>query len=166
MDDMKPVTDQRELRDAFGCFPSGVTAICALSDTVPVGMAVSSFISVSLEPPLVAICMQNGSETWQKLNALSHLGVSVLGSGHDAACRQLSAKLGDRFAGVTWEASSTGAVFIAGAAVWLDCTIDQRIVAGDHEIVVLRIERLKMERDVSPLVFHASRFHKLASHSL
>ena len=162
---MKPVTDQRELRDAYGCFPSGVTAICALVGETPVGMAVSSFISVSLEPPLVAVCMQNGSETWQKLNPLTHLGVSVLGSGHDAACRQLSAKLGDRFAGITWEATPSGAVFIAGAAVWLECTIDQRITAGDHEIVLLRIERLKMERDVSPLVFHASRFHKLATHT-
>ena len=163
MNTMKPVTDQRELRDAYGCFPSGVTAICALAGETPVGMAVSSFISVSLDPPLVAICMQNGSETWAKLNTMSHLGVSVLGSGHDAACRQLSAKLGDRFAGITWEASPSGAVFIEGAAVWLECKISQRIVAGDHEIVVLQIEQLKMERDVSPLVFHASRFHKLAS---
>ncbi len=159
---MNPVTDHRELRNAYGRFPTGVTAISAWLDGVPVGMAVSSFTSVSLAPPLVCVCMQNTSGTWQKLNALSRLGVSVLGTGQDVACRQLSAKSGDRFAGIPWQASATGAVFIVGAAVWMECKIEQRIAAGDHEIVLLEIERLKIEPDVSPLVFHASRFHKLA----
>lgn len=55
------------LRRAFGCFPTGVAAVCAVAETGPVGMAVSSFTSVSLEPPLLSVCMQNSSTTWPTL---------------------------------------------------------------------------------------------------
>jgi hypothetical protein len=72
---------------------------------------------------------------------------------HEVTCRRLSAKTSDRFAGISWEASAAGAVFIDGASVWLECSIDQCISAGDHEIALLRIETLKVEPDVSPLVF-------------
>jgi flavin reductase (DIM6/NTAB) family NADH-FMN oxidoreductase RutF len=158
-----PVTDPRELRKAYGCFPTGVTAVCALIDGQPVGMAASSFTSVSLDPPLVSVCVQSTSSTWQKLAPAQRLGVSFLGVAHDGACRQLAAKNGDRFAGIEWEASEAGAIFIGGAAVWMECSISQRVVAGDHEIVVLQIEGLKTEPDVSPLIFHASQFRQLAS---
>lgn len=160
---MTPPADQRELRNAFACFPSGVTAVCALIDGVPVGMAASSFTSVSIDPPLVSVCVQNASATWQKLAPSARLGVSFLGATHDGACRQLAAKTGDRFAGIEWEVSAAGAIFIHGAAVWMECSIDQCVTAGDHEIVVLKIEGLKVEPDVSPLVFHGSQFRQLAS---
>jgi flavin reductase (DIM6/NTAB) family NADH-FMN oxidoreductase RutF len=159
---MMPPTNIRELRNAYACFPTGVTALCALVDGRPAGLAASSFTSVSLEPPLVSVCLQSNSTTWPQLRASPRLGVSFLGVYHDIACRQLSAKTGDRFAGISWEASAAGAVFIDGASVWLECLIDQCIAAGDHEIALLRIETLKVEPDVSPLVFHASRFRELA----
>ncbi len=158
---MRPATDHRELRDAFGCFPSGVTALCAMVGGVPVGMAASSFTSVSLAPPLVSICVQTSSETWRKLNGVTRLGVSVLSVGHDAACRQLASKTGDRFAGIEWTASESGAVFINGSAVWLECLLDQCIPAGDHDIALLQIEKLHVEPNVEPLVFHGSRFRQL-----
>lgn len=161
---MAPPRDQRELRDAFACFPSGVTAVCALIDGEPVGMAASSFTSVSLEPPLVSVCVQCNSATWQRLSVVPRLGVSFLGVAHDIACRQLAAKSGDRFAGIEWHAAEDGgAIFIGGAAVWFECLLEQRIAAGDHEIALLRIEKLKVQPDVSPLIFHASQFRQLAS---
>jgi flavin reductase (DIM6/NTAB) family NADH-FMN oxidoreductase RutF len=162
---MRSVADRRELRDAFACFPTGVTAICALLDGAPVGMAASSFTSVSLEPPLLSVCVQKTSETWQRLYLLPRLGISVLGVAHDTACRQLAAKDGDRFAGIEWQASETGAVFIGGAAGWFECTLAKSIDAGDHEIALLQVERFKVEPDVSPLVFHGSRFRRLAARS-
>ena len=67
------------LREAFGHFPSGVIAIAAEVDGVRVGLAASTFVPVSLDPPLVSFCVQNTSETWPKLRSLSHLGISVLG---------------------------------------------------------------------------------------
>jgi flavin reductase (DIM6/NTAB) family NADH-FMN oxidoreductase RutF len=159
---MMPPANSRELRNAYACFPSGVTALCALIQGQPAGMAASSFTPVSLKPPLVCVCLQSNSSTWPLLKAAPRVGISFLGAYHDAACRQLSAKTGDRFAGIDWKASAAGAVFIDGASVWLECSIDQCIAAGDHEIALLRIETLKVEPDVSPLVFHASRFRELA----
>ena len=161
MNDMLSVVDDGHLRRAFACFPTGVTAICALVDGQPVGMAASSFTSVSLEPPLVSVCMQNSSNTWRKLASVSRLGVSYLSVGQEICSRQLAARTGDRFSGIDWQASTSGAVFIAGASVWLECSINQRIPAGDHEIVLLQIETLRIQPDVSPLVFHSSRYRQL-----
>jgi flavin reductase (DIM6/NTAB) family NADH-FMN oxidoreductase RutF len=155
--------DPRTLRNAFGCFPSGVTAICALIDGEPVGMAASSFVTVSLDPPLVLVCIQNSSETWRKLRTAPDIGVSVLGEGHDRACSQLAAKSGDRFEGLDWVTTQGGAVLLEGAAASLDCSIVEEIAAGDHQIVLFRIENLKFQPAVNPLVFHGSRFRKLAS---
>ncbi len=86
------VVDPQTLRNAFGCFPTGVTAICAVIDGEPVGMAASSFTSVSLDPALVLVCIQNSSATWRKLRSAPRIGVSVLGEQHDRACSQLAAK--------------------------------------------------------------------------
>ena len=150
------------LRQAFGCFPSGVTAFCGLLDGVAEGMAASSFTSVSLDPPLVSVCVANTSTTWPKLATLERLGLSVLADDHAPIAKSLSAKTGDRFAGVDWMATDSGAVFVHGAPLWLECSPFKRVEAGDHEIVVLRIMALAMYPDVDPMVFHRSDFRELA----
>jgi hypothetical protein len=94
--DLSPPT----LREAFGYFPSGVIAIAAEVGGTRVGLAASTFVPVSLDPPLVSFCVQNSSETWPKLKDLPYLGISVLGEAHDDAARMLAAKTGDRFAGL------------------------------------------------------------------
>jgi flavin reductase (DIM6/NTAB) family NADH-FMN oxidoreductase RutF len=160
--DTGAIFDSRTLRNAFGCFPSGVTAICAMIDGGPEGMAASSFVSVSLDPPLVLVCIQNSSATWRKLRTAPRIGVSVLGEEHDRACSQLAAKSGDRFEGLEWCTTEGGAVLLEGAAVSLDCSVVEEIAAGDHQLVMLRIEELKFQPTVNPLVFHGSRFRKLA----
>ena len=157
-----PAFDQQALRAAYGCFPSGVTALCALVEGKPVGMAASSFSSVSLEPPLVSICLQSISATWRKLQTAGRLGVSVLGEAHAIACRQLASKAEDRFAGIGWNASAEGAVFIEGSSAWLECSIFESFCAGDHEIVLLRVEGFETKPEISPLIFHGSRFKQLS----
>lgn len=152
-----------ELRRVFGAFPSGVTAIAALADGAPVGMAASSFTSVSLDPPLVSVCVAHSSTTWPVLGERSRLGVSVLGAHQEQACRRLAARDGDRFASLDWRATPDGAVLIDGASAWLDCSVEQVIRAGDHDIVVLRVRGLDADPAVPPLVFHASGFHRLAA---
>lgn len=154
--------DSRTLRNAFGCFPSGVTAICAMIDGEPVGMAASSFTAVSLDPALVLVCIQNSSTTWRELRTAPRIGVSVLGEEHDRACSQLAAKSGDRFVGLEWITTEGGAVLLKGAAVSLDCSVVEQIAAGDHQMVLLRIESFAFQPAVSPLIFHGSRFRKLA----
>ncbi|KQH76342.1 MULTISPECIES: flavin reductase family protein [Mycobacterium] len=149
------------LREAFGHFPSGVIAIAAEVNGVREGLAASTFVPVSLEPPLVSFCVQNTSTTWPKLKGAPMLGISVLGESHDAAARTLAAKTGDRFAGLETESRDSGAVFIRGTALWLESAIEQLIPAGDHTIVVLRVNEVTVDAEVAPIVFHRSVFRRL-----
>jgi flavin reductase (DIM6/NTAB) family NADH-FMN oxidoreductase RutF len=156
--------NRRALRDTFGCFPSGVTAICAdLGAGGRVGMAVSSFTSVSLDPPLVAICIDLKSTTWVNLRTAPRLGASVLAAEHDRAARQLASRSGDRFSDLAIERTDDGALFLQGASAWFDCSIEAEVGAGDHLIVVLRVHRHHARGDVAPLVFHRSAFSSLAA---
>ncbi len=149
------------LREAFGHFPTGVIAIAAEVDGTRVGLAASTFVPVSLEPPLVSFCVQNTSTTWPKLHELPCLGISVLGEAHDDAARTLAAKTGDRFAGLRTVSTDSGAVFIEGTSVWLESTIEQLVPAGDHTIVVLRVKDITVHPEVAPIVFHRSEFRRL-----
>lgn len=149
------------LREAFGHFPTGVIAIAAEIDGVREGLAASTFVPVSLEPPLVSFCVQNTSTTWPKLKGVPTLGISVLGEAHDIAVRTLAAKTGDRFAGLETVSSRTGAVFIKGTGLWLESAIEQLIPAGDHTIVVLRVSEVTVDSGVAPIVFHRSELRRL-----
>jgi flavin reductase (DIM6/NTAB) family NADH-FMN oxidoreductase RutF len=155
--------DAAMLRRVFGCFPSGVTAVCALVDGVPAGMAASAFTPVSLDPPLVSLCVQNSSTTWPRLRGADRLGISVLAESHDVVGRQLSLRTGDRFAGLDVRTTAAGALLVGGAAAWLECTVEAELPAGDHVIALLRIHALDGTPDVAPLVFHGSRFRRLVA---
>jgi flavin reductase (DIM6/NTAB) family NADH-FMN oxidoreductase RutF len=154
------------LREAFGYFPSGVIAIAAEVDGANVGLAASTFVPVSLDPPLVSFCVQNSSTTWPKLKDLPFLGISLLGESHDEAVKTLAAKTGDRFAGMETQSTDRGAVFIHGTSVWLESAIEQLVEAGDHTIVVLRVHAITLHDDPdiqAPIVFHRSTFRRLGS---
>jgi flavin reductase (DIM6/NTAB) family NADH-FMN oxidoreductase RutF len=151
------------LREAFGHFPSGVIAIAAELDGDRLGMAASTFVPVSLDPPLISFCVQNDSATWPRLAKMPTLGISVLGEGHDDAVRTLAAKSGDRFAGLDTVSSAAGAVFIRGTCMWLESAIEQLVPAGDHTIVIMRIHDIQIHADVAPIVFHRSIFRRLGS---
>ena len=155
--------DSIGLRQVFGRFPSGVTAVCALDDDgTPVGLAASSFVAVSLDPPLVGLCVQHTSTTWPRLRDRARIGLSVLAAGQDRACRQLAAKQGDRFAGLDLQSTADGALLLGGASAWLDCSIESTVTAGDHDLVLLRVHRQCTPPGHGPLVFHESGFHELA----
>jgi len=151
------------LREAFGHFPSGVIVIAAQVDEELVGLAASTFVPVSLDPPLVSFCVQNTSATWPKLRDLPALGISVLGEVHDEAARTLAAKTGDRFVGLNTVCSNSGAVFVDGTSVWLESSIEQLVSAGDHTIVILRITDITVRDDLPPIVFHRSSFRRLGA---
>jgi flavin reductase (DIM6/NTAB) family NADH-FMN oxidoreductase RutF len=158
-----PDLSPTSLREAFGHFPSGVIAIAAEVEGIRVGLAASTFVPVSLEPPLVSFCVQNTSETWPKLKGLPFLGISLLGESHDDAARSLAAKTGDRFAGLETVSRESGAVFVEGTSVWLESAIEQLIPAGDHTIVILRVNGITVHPDVPPIVFHRSTFRRLGA---
>lgn len=154
--------DQAVLRRAFSAFPSGVVALCAVVDGEPQGMVASSFVTVSIDPPLVAFCVQWTSTTWPQLEARPRIGVSVLGESHDVAARQIASKVGDRFADLATTTTEDGAIFLDGAGAWLDCSVEQTFPAGDHGIVLLRMHALTLHDGVEPLVFSGSAFRRLA----
>ena len=155
--------DAATFRRVLGAFPTGVTALAAVIDGVPVGMAANSFTSVSLEPPLVSVCVATVSETWRTLRRATRLGVSVLSHRQEAASRRLAARGIDRFAEQSWHPTEDGAILLDHASAWFDCSIEREIRAGDHEIVLLGVHGLGTAPQIPPLVFHGSRYRRLAA---
>jgi flavin reductase (DIM6/NTAB) family NADH-FMN oxidoreductase RutF len=153
--------DPRQLRDAFGIFPSGVVAVAANVDGRSVGLAASSFTSVSLDPPLVSISVARSSKTWPDLRRSSHLGVTILAEHHDELCRQLAGPVDQRFEGIGVSASDDGALTLDEGLARFDCTIYREVEAGDHLIVLLRLHAVQRSCG-QPLVFHRSAFGRLA----
>ena len=151
------------LRQAYGCFPSGVLALSGLrADGTPAGMAVSAFVPVSLDPPLVQVCIQLSSTTWRELKVMPRLGLSVLAEEHGPVARSLASKVGNRFENVQWEASLNGAVFVHGSTLWLETSLESESLAGDHSMSLLRIWSVDSHPEVRPLVYHGSHFRLLS----
>ncbi|HWS39248.1 MAG TPA: flavin reductase family protein [Actinoplanes sp.] len=158
--DLDPV----RLRQAFGDFPSGVVAVAAIVDGIPVGLAASSFTSVSLDPPLVSVSIANTSKTWPDLRRADHLGVTVLAAHHGPVCRRLAGPVEHRFDGVPLLVSRSGAVTVDDGLARFDCTIYREVEAGDHTIVLLELHAVANGTDAAagPLVFHRSGFGHLS----
>lgn len=160
---LSPLTDAAAVRRALSQYPSGISALAAQIGDLPIGLVASTFtVGVSLDPPLALFAVQNSSTTWPNLRRANHIGVSVLGTTHDRACQQLASRDGDRFAGLSTVVTSRGAVLLTDAPIWLECSIEREIPAGDHQVVLLRIEELRVEPEIDPLVFHRSGFRQLA----
>ena len=157
------ISDPSALRRTFGCFPSGVAAVCAVAPTSPVGLIVSSFTSVSLDPPLVSICIMRESRRWLRLRKADRIGVSFLGDGQEQVCRRFVGPPEQGFDGLSISLTEDGAVFLDDATAWLDCSIYEEVDAGDHTIVLLKIEALQSRPSQAPLIFHNSKFHGLTA---
>jgi flavin reductase (DIM6/NTAB) family NADH-FMN oxidoreductase RutF len=158
--------DPIRLRRAFGVFPSGVVAVAAAVDGKLVGLAASSFTSVSLDPPLVSFSIAKTSKTWPDLRRADHLGVTVLAEHHGAICRQLAGAVEHRFDGVQASVSEDGAVTLDDGLARFDTTIYREVEAGDHKIVLLELHAFDHPIDedlLSPLVFHRSVFGRLSA---
>ncbi|MFC3963470.1 flavin reductase family protein [Nocardia jiangsuensis] len=153
--------DGSGLRRAFSNFPSGVVAVAAEIDGTPYGLAVSTFVPVSLDPPLVSFCVQNSSSTWPLLAKAGHLGLSLLGTDQQAAAKALGTRDGDRFRGSELHRGTGESIFIDGASAWIEGVPEVEVPAGDHSVVILRIHRIATRADVEPLVFQGSKFRRL-----
>ncbi|NAZ83667.1 oxidoreductase [Kineococcus sp. R8] len=154
--------DPLALRSTFALFPSGVAALSAVVEGAPVVLVASSFqVGISADPPLVLFAVQHTSTSWPKLREAERIGVSVLGEAHDSAARQMASKAADRFAGIETVTTATGAHFLEGAPVWLECSIHSEVPAGDHDVVLLRVHAMGHEAGTEPLVWHASSFRAL-----
>ena len=155
-----PVFDPVALRHALAAFPSGVVAVAGTVEGREVGLAASSFTSVSLEPALLSFAVARTSSTWPVLRQAPRLGLSVLASHHDAVCRQLAGPAEERFAGLPLEVTDGGAVLLDDAVASFECTIHEEVDAGDHVLVLLALQAIH-EGSGDPLVFHRSGFPRL-----
>lgn len=152
--------DPRRLREAFGIFPSGVVALAAQVDGRPVGLAASSFTSVSLDPPLVSVNLARSSKTWPDLRRSTHLGVTVLADHHAAVCRALAGPVDRRFDDVTFTVGAGGAITLDEGLARFSCTVYREVDAGDHVLILLQLHAVDHvgASAGSPLVFHRSGF--------
>lgn len=145
--------DSSTFRHVLGHFPTGVTIVSADPGDGPVGMAVGSFTSVSLDPPLVAFLPAKTASAWPGIESAGHFCVNILSDAQADLSGVFSSKGEDRFAGVEWETAITGAPVISGCLAWIDCEIEAVYEGGDHWIVLGRVVELEAAPDGAPLLF-------------
>lgn len=145
--------DSSRFRHVLGHFATGVAVITATGPSGPVGMAVSSFTSVSLEPPLVAFLPDKSSTSWPKIRGAGVFCVNILSAGQEELCATFARKGGDKFAGVSWRPAPSGAPILEGGMAWIDCELTQTFESGDHFIAIGRVLQLEASEYGLPLVF-------------
>jgi flavin reductase (DIM6/NTAB) family NADH-FMN oxidoreductase RutF len=150
-----------ELRRAAARFPTGVALV-----TAPGGRAlvIDSFISVSLEPPLIAFSPSRTSLTWRRMRATGRFGVSVLGARHAEGIRERARPGADRLAGLDVDLV-TGVPVVRDALAVLVCTLEREHAAGDHTVAIGRVRQIRHGRPEPPLVFFEGRFGTVSARS-
>lgn len=146
-----------ELRGVMACFATGVVVVTADRPDGPVGMAVNSFVSVSLDPPLVLFCAAHTSSTWPAIRAAGHFCANVLAAGQEELARAFARK-GDRFAGVAHTPGVTGAPVLRDVHAHVECKIVDTYEAGDHTVVLGRVVDLGADTEAAPLLFYRSSY--------
>jgi len=158
-----PVVDTRSFREAIGRFVTGVAFVTAAPDGKPTGLIVNSLTSVSLEPPLISFCPARGSLTWSRMRRTGWFGVNVLRRQLERFVRRATPAGADRFAGLDWWFGRCGAPLLTDAITTLECQIVAEHPAGDHWIVIGRVDDLCFSLSKDPLVFFAGAFDSLQS---
>ncbi len=148
-----PTHDTLELRRAFGTFATGVTVVTTLGDAgEPVGFTANSFASVSLEPPLLLVCLAHGMRSFPSFAAASHFAVNILADDQQELSSTFAARGADKFARTAWRPGATGSPLLDGVVAWFDCSVHQLLPAGDHSILIGRIQTFSHENR-APLGF-------------
>ncbi|MGB3439322.1 MAG: flavin reductase family protein [Actinophytocola sp.] len=155
-----PRDEGRWLRDILGRFATGVVAVTAVEPASgePVGLVMNSFTSVSLTPPLVAMCVAHTSSSWPRVRSASALCLNILSDRQGELSARFASSGRDKFRGVRWTCSPAGAPIIDGCLAWLECEVVTEHATGDHMLVVARVLRADHNGAGNPLVFYHSRY--------
>ena len=150
--------DAARFRQVLGHFCTGVTVITAAGPLGPAGFACQAFAALSLQPPLVLFCPSRSSLTWPVIARAGHFCANVLADGQQDLARRFGASGGDKFAGVRWSPSPSGAPVLDGALTWVECAVQAVHEAGDHYLVTGRVTGLGTGRPGRPLLFYRGRY--------
>lgn len=157
-------TKAREMRRIFGRFATGITVVTAGQD-LPRGMTANAFTSVSLEPPLVLVCVQRSANMHETIQECGSFAISVLAAHQEDVARLFAND--NRPRGSEFDAVDaipgpyTGAPILSGALAWLECALTTTYDGGDHSIFIGEVQSLGRGESDEALLFYDGRFHRL-----
>jgi flavin reductase (DIM6/NTAB) family NADH-FMN oxidoreductase RutF len=155
-DHQDPPFDSARFKDAMGRFTTGVTIVAGIEDGQPVGFTCQSFVSLSIDPPYVAVAPARTSTSWPRIARSGAFCVNVLAEDQEDLCRGFAVSGGPKFDGVDWHpAPGTGSPVIEGSLAWVDCRIELVHDAGDHELILGRVHDLGVGPGDPLLYFHS-----------
>jgi flavin reductase (DIM6/NTAB) family NADH-FMN oxidoreductase RutF len=157
--------DEKKFRAVLGSFTTGVVAVTALTDqnSMPVGLAVNSFTSVSLDPALVLICIAHTSTSWPRVRTAERFCVNILGEDQREMSKRFATSSSDKFWGLRWTKTPQGTPILDGTIGWLECSVEAEHPAGDHTVVIARVHHMDTRHDGAPLVFYRGSYGRLAA---
>lgn len=154
--------DHRNIADykqTLGQFCTGVTIVTSLYQGEPVGFTCQSFSALSIDPPMILISPDKKSSTWPKIRDNRRFAINVLSSTQEGLSRQFGRSGEDKFAAINWDYSPGGLPIFDETLAWLECQIYEEIDAGDHTLVLAKIEGLAANpEDKAPLLFHRGQY--------
>jgi flavin reductase (DIM6/NTAB) family NADH-FMN oxidoreductase RutF len=153
--------DPRTLRDALGCFATGVTVVTCLHDDVPTGLTVNSFTSVSLDPPLLLVCLHKMAASTGALTSASHFAINVLHTGQQPASITFSTRVEDRFGCTPWSTGEAGAPILKESLCVFECERFGLYDGGDHHILVGQVVKASFDASLDPLLFFRGTYRRL-----
>ena len=154
--------DPRTLRDALGCFATGVTVVtCLDDDQKPAGLTVNSFTSVSLDPPLLLVCLHKQAASAQALIAAGHFAVNVLQTGQQPASITFSTRVENRFGETPWSCGEAGAPILEESLCVFECERFAVYDGGDHHLLVGRVVKASFDAALDPLLFFRGSYRRL-----
>jgi flavin reductase (DIM6/NTAB) family NADH-FMN oxidoreductase RutF len=155
-------SDARTLRDAMGCFATGITIVTSHApDGSPIGLTANSFTSVSLDPPLLLVAIANTAGSAIALKQASHFVVNVLQTGQQPASNRFAGKGVDRFAATAWHAGETGMPVLDGSLGSFECRRHAIHDSGDHFLLVGEVLRAEFEPRRDPLLYFRGKYRRL-----
>jgi flavin-dependent trigonelline monooxygenase, reductase component len=153
--------DRQALRGAFGSFPTGVTIVTTRdSDGRPRGMTANSFTSVSLDPALLLVCIGHGAASFPAFAQCRAFAVNVLRADQEDVSALFASRSALKFEGIDTVTRHTGAPVLTDCMTWFDCTVHERVHAGDHTVLFGRIEQFDTSH-AAPLGFSRGRYAEI-----
>jgi flavin reductase (DIM6/NTAB) family NADH-FMN oxidoreductase RutF len=155
-------SDPRTLRDALGCFATGVTVVtCFDAEDQPFGLTANSFTSVSLDPPLLLVCVHRHAACAGALAEAHHFAVNVLQTGQQPASIRFSTRTEDRFGANDWSRGEFGAPVLRESLGVFECERHAIHEGGDHYILVGRVVKASFNPELDPLLYFRGRYRRL-----